>query len=267
MHDIHQPDEQGYIPGVGNYCDRRCERCRFVRQCRMGAFEMDEPMPGGEVAGEKQEDLRDRFIRVFGLDPLMQDAGSLLNAEVEEEDWTPDPEDERRRMELDRTVARHPIVDLTRAYIKLVDAWMKPLEGELKAQGIILHKGMELAVPAVMRTPEAMFLSEAFQEMLWFQHMIHVKCTRAIKGRLGDNSWMEAMDMDPLQSDWNGTAKLAIEITRRSCDAWEMIAALMPDKVDGIKPLQLQLHKILRSLKKEFPDAQKFIRAGFDRPE
>ncbi len=57
MRDMHAPDKQGFIPGVFNCCDRRCERCRFVRQCRVGAMEIDElGEPGADVADERPED-------------------------------------------------------------------------------------------------------------------------------------------------------------------------------------------------------------------
>jgi hypothetical protein len=266
-YDMHAPDAQGFIPGVFNYCDRRCERCRFVRQCRVGAVDVDD-VGGGEAADEGVEDIKERLMKLMGLDP-----GDLEGWEDDDDgpdpeafDLQPDPEMERRREQVDSATQEHPLTTLSEEYMRIFGKWIEERKTMLKDQGISLHKGMDLEIAPGLRTAEVLILSEAFDELLWFHTMLHVKCRRAVSGRIDDREWMQDLEMDPLQSDWNGTAKLAIEITRRSLDAWELVAAHMPELAADVAPMQELLHRILKVLEREFPDAEAFIRAGFDAP-
>jgi hypothetical protein len=272
MRDMHAPDEQGFIPGVFNYCDRRCERCRFVRQCRVGAVDVDDVGEDGEeVADERPEDLRERMMKLMGIDPSDleddQDGDEEgFRMDYDPEDLEPDPEEERKQDLVRERMAAHPLSNMAWTYMEMVGDWIEPREAMLKAKGVSVHRKMELDINASLRTPDVLMLSEAFEEIFWFQHMLHVKCQRALHGKIEDPQWMKDLDMDPLQSDWNGTAKLAIEIARRSLDAWEMVVELMPEEADDILPMQELLRRIHAELLAEFPDAHRFIRAGFDAP-
>ncbi len=277
MRDMHAPDEQGYIVGVFNYCDRRCERCRFVRQCRVGAVDVDDVGEDGcEVADERPEDLRERMMKLMGMDPSDleddeedsddEDGEDRHKLDYDPEDMEPDPEEERRQVQVRDRMAAHPLSNMAWTYMEMVGEWIEPREEMLKKKGVSVHRKMELDIDIALRTPEILMLSEAFEEIFWFQHMLHVKCQRALHGKIEDPEWMRTLDMDPLQSDWNGTAKLAIEIANRSMDAWEMVVELMPEEADDILPMLELLRRIHAELLQEFPNAQLFIRAGFDAP-
>ena len=146
----------------------------------------------------------------------------------------------------------------------MVGEWMEPREKQLEARGVLLNKRAELRMDPGLRTPEALVLSEAIDEVGWFQHMLWVKCQRALQGKIADPEWMKEFDMDPVQSDWNGTAKLCLHIVDRCQQAWATIAELMPEEADDIEPMQEVLRRCKTELDKEFPDAEKFIRPGFD---
>jgi hypothetical protein len=90
---------------------------------------------------------------------------------------------------------------------------------------------------------------------------IHVKLHRALDGR--DRAMHgEGFDDHPIQNDWNGSAKIALICIVRSIRAWNLIACATGDSdARHIKELLTQLQQ---HVEREFPDAWKFIRPGFD---
>jgi hypothetical protein len=270
--DIHAPDAQGFIPGVYNHCDRRCERCRFVRQCRVGAVDVDDVGEAEDAIGsEGPEDLRERLVRLMNMPPLEaddqdEDEEEGMELDLDPADLEPTAEEITEQERARQALEAHPLSTMGLAYMDLVDEWMEPREEMLTAKGILVHRHQELSVAAALRTPELLVLSEALDEIGWFKAMLHVKCQRAVSGKLEDTGWMAAMDMDPLQSDWNGTAKLCKEIVQRCTAAWELVSELMPGEADGLVAMLELLRRISEELHKEFPDTDRFIRPGWDAP-
>ena len=67
---------------------------------------------------------------------------------------------------------------------------------------------------------------------------------------------------DPIQNDWNGSAKVALISIDRSILAWNTIALVAADQdaamvADRLRALQL-------SVQEAFPCARRFVRPGFD---
>ena len=50
----------------------------------------------------------------------------------------------------------------------------------------------------------------------------------------------------------------------RSIAAWRMMQLSLPDRVESIVPLILQLERLRQRLEKSFPQARDFVRPGFD---
>lgn len=128
---IHSPDAHGFIPGVFNYCDRRCERCRFVRQCRVGAVDVDDVGEAEDaIASGRPEDLLERSMKLMGLPPddASEDPdGDDTEPEEGEEErermefgakyLEPTPE-ERRKADADRIrIQEHPLTNMGIAYM------------------------------------------------------------------------------------------------------------------------------------------------------
>lgn len=95
----------------------------------------------------------------------------------------------------------------------------------------------------------------------WYAGMVSAKAFRALKG-------YDAMEEDfwpgPHQSDANGSAKLALICIERSLGAWKIILNHLPDRTDELLGLLVLLERSRRGLKQAFPNAEKFIRPGFD---
>lgn len=279
MKDIHAIDAQGFIPGVYNYCDRRCERCRFVRQCRVGIVDVDDIGEAEDAVGSgKVEDMKERLHKLMSMPPKPEDDGADEDDDLDDDDaeegfsldfdpndLEPDPDYEKEQAEIRRKTKEHPLTNMGSTYTMMVGEWLKPREAGLKASGVSLYRTDELGFTGA-RTPESLVLSEALDEILWFKYMLHIKCQRAVSGKIEDPDWLLDMGIGPIQSDWNGTAKLAVEIVQRCQQAWTTVAELLPETADDIVPILELLRRIGEELKKEFPDTQRFVRAGWDAP-
>jgi hypothetical protein len=91
--------------------------------------------------------------------------------------------------------------------------------------------------------------------------LVTVKIHRALRGR---DQYREDNDGDPIQNDWNGSAKVALISIERSTAAWQTIASATGTAAP------MELSQRLRDLQAEietiFPAARSFIRPGFDEP-
>lgn len=93
---------------------------------------------------------------------------------------------------------------------------------------------------------------------------IGAKIHRALDGRDRWEHGDEPLDEDPVQNDWNGSAKVALISVKRSETAWQTIAAASSDPVATV--LAEQLAAMRESLLEAFPRAMTFVRPGFDEP-
>jgi hypothetical protein len=282
MPDIHRPDAQGFIHGVHNYCDRRCERCRFIMQCRVGRMEADDAEyesedgpPGvpstyadrlGRMMAELSQGIQTRSEEEEDDDAEDDSPGHGLTVEEINAMSQLDPEEEaeyaQKRKAVERAVKAHPLSTYGSTYLKRSMLWNRTRQEKFKTMGFDLSKRVDMA--AQPRSPEMQILREAVDELLWFQVMLMTKLRRAVQGKIEDPELDEALGIPAYMSDWNGTAKLCLHIVERCTDAWATVAELMPDKAMDVVAMQELLARIKSELDREFPDAQKFIRAGWD---
>jgi hypothetical protein len=106
-------------------------------------------------------------------------------------------------------------------------------------------------------------LAEALRIVTHDWAFVSAKVHRALDGR-DRHQYGDIPDDDPVQNDWNGSAKVALISLERSEAAWRVIgqatadevAAALADAVGALRRLALI----------EFPHAMSFIRPGFDEP-
>lgn len=105
-------------------------------------------------------------------------------------------------------------------------------------------------------------LAEALETARWDSHFIPAKVHRAQSGL--DEARQGRRYARRIQTDWNGSAKVALISITRSITAWDLIAEITGD------PDAAQVADELRALQREvesaFPNAWKFHRPGFDGP-
>jgi hypothetical protein len=251
--------EENFISGVHNYCDRWCERCRFVERCEVGASEKLADLELQMALAENEEEqaalttdfLHDTFTEIQNM--LLENAEELgidLNAAMEAADNEPAPEPSEAQQKLE---------ELARSYAGLASDWVAENQvffqpGKIYS-ALMTHPGND---PAQL----AENIKAAFDTLQWFNFFIAAKVNRAIHGAM--DHWEE---LDPVQNDWNGSAKIALLATEQCIQAWEALENAFPDLSDSILPNLALLDKIKRGILVEFPQAMDFVRPGFDEPE
>ncbi|MCO6479171.1 MAG: hypothetical protein J5I94_21230 [Phaeodactylibacter sp.] len=243
--------QQSTIPGIYNYCDRWCERCPFTGRCLLYAQEQElteeQKDPGNPAFWEVISESFQKAIEL--LYKAAEEQGIDLDAVVDEAAEEPEPEMPPHHQALYQTAH-----DYTVRGIKWLennrDAF-EEVEAEINRQ---LRMGID-------KRTEGVELGEALSVVQWYAGMVSAKTFRALKG-------YEDMDEDfwagPHQSDANGSAKMALICIERSLGAWKIILNHLPDRTDELLGLLVLLERSRRGLKQAFPDAEKFIRPGFD---
>ncbi|MFN0138745.1 MAG: hypothetical protein ACKVQW_01495 [Pyrinomonadaceae bacterium] len=106
---------------------------------------------------------------------------------------------------------------------------------------------------------------EVLEILQWYVFFLAAKVHRGYHGIVdldGDEDWDA---LNNVQSDANGTIKIALIAIERSILAWTYL--LSNDNSDIIRP-QIELLEKIRSLvEARFPNARNFIRPGFDEIE
>lgn len=293
-YDMHAPDAQGYIPGVYNYCDRWCERCTFVRRCRVGRVDMDDDEyedEGSELPASKE----DRFTRIMDelcnppadlSTPSRADNGedelaeALDDAMAEDDDtddgpgWSVEemnamaqmsPEEQaewERKMEDKRLlVDAHVLTNYANTYLDLCQEWLNTNTEALRAKGIELER-RDMGVHPL--GPSGLLLREAVDAIMWYQTMVVAKVHRAVGGLIEGADERDDLDYCPEISDHNGTAKLCLIMCDQCVQAWATVAEQWPEQaLETAAPLEL-LARIKMQLAIDFPDAHRFVRAGWD---
>lgn len=230
----------GHIEGIFNYCTRRCGGCPFAARCTLYQSEREYERQRPDATW--QERVHDSFAETFRL---LQEWCAREGIDF----------DEIRRAaageEMDPAFARAD---------EAVDA--DPLQALATAYTHAAFKVVDAMAPAraLRRWPRD--VEEALDTLSWHAGMIGAKVHRALhglaeRGVLGED--------DPVQNDWNGSAKLARLLIEESKAAWAVV--LREGEAPRDSPL-LELVTLLdtidKGLAERFPDAMAFVRPGFD---
>jgi hypothetical protein len=223
------------ISGIYNYCDRWCERCPLTSRCLVYATEQeDDDSP-------QSRDLRNeafwrKLSAIFQETREMivdwaQNAGIDFNAFAEE--------DEARHKRKRQLVDNHPLTRAGKKYANTATDWFREFDQMLEVSDA----------------------EDAREVIQWYQYQIAVKTIRALSGRKEE---LEDPEIADFPRDSDGSAKVALIGIDRSIAAWRMMQMSLPDRVESIVPLILQLERLRLRLEKSFPHARAFVRPGFD---
>ena len=231
-----------YIDFISAYCDRWCERCAFTERCSNfavtsalamcdGNFEaaielaIGPPrLPGGKPQQPLHERVAEAFERFEPTEKELEEIGRELDA---------------RRARIEKLA----VAEASQDYAIAAHRWLQE------------HGEASGTTDASVR--------EALEVVDWDQVLIHVKSMRALDGR-DESPEGDFRDEGPIQSDWNGSAKVATIAIERSERAWRIIAAATGDEAAGV--LAASLAALGEQMSREFPHAMEFRRPGFDDP-
>ena len=227
------------IDFISSYCDRWCERCAYTERCSAYACEVAIAMCGDAK---------------HGLELAIGTPQPVGRPKPEPPDWfadfvEPTPKEEAEFMAAetarDERIEALPLSTMARVYSLSSFEWLRDRSDALRtaADGVVV---------------------EALEIVDHDSAFIGAKIHRALDGRDRFERGDEPFEDDPVQSDWNGSAKVALISVERSESAWQTIAAASSDPVATI--LADQLAAMRNLLMEAFPEAMQFVRPGFDEP-
>jgi hypothetical protein len=229
------------IDFISAYCDRWCEQCAFTTRCSEYAVEAALEMCEGDLAAA--------IDLAVGLPASpsgpTQNRRAALPDEFIAVEPTPHELEAMRREEDARTdrIDEEALITACERMHLLARDW--------------LGRHREAASTHSRR------LADAVAVIGWDAGIIHAKLRRALRGR-DEYLHGRPFEKDPVQNDWNGSAKVALISIRRSAAAWTAAAEELND--DAARAMAAELRTVEREALRAFPDAWRFKRPGFDDP-
>jgi len=234
------PDDDGFISGIYNYCDRWCERCDFKDRCRIFADERE---------SLEDEDTLEVDAVIQKLSTVFADAKQMLIEKTEELGIDPfamsDEEFVQIRERQKRFIDNDELPRLGDRY------WRSALDTLRKSDSWLAEIAAEDNIAA-----------DVIEVLNWYLFFIPVKIKSSLHGLLDDDGFEDPDQARDKQSHANGTAKIGLIAIERSLLAWTYLLDL--DCSGTIPPLIQLLEKIKRLLELRFPHARDFVRPGFD---
>jgi hypothetical protein len=229
-----------YIDFISAYCDRWCERCAFTERCSSFAVTSALAMCDGNY--EAAIELAVGPSRVPGAAAQKKLSERMADAFADVDPSQRELEEIGRELdERDRRVERHGAAEASHDYAIAAHRWLTH------------HDCCEGTTDSALR--------EAVDVVSWDSFLIHVKIKRALNGR-DEYPGGAPFEKSAVQSDWNGSAKVALISIERSERAWRVVAAATGD--EGAAVLAGSLERLRQEVSREFPRAMEFRRPGFD---
>jgi hypothetical protein len=244
------------IPGIYNYCDRWCERCCFTDRCAVYEDEKKDSPAEKDIRKnaywhklaenfEESIQLLYEFAREKGID--------LNNIPPEESERMDSQINERKSM-----LKADSLIGFCREYAMLS---RKILEDEemwkRKAEEMIQKQ--RTGVVEIQELEDQLYLMKECKLVIsWYLFFIEVKFSRALSTLIDGFE-----ETDTMQTDFSGSAKIALVGVNRSLEAWTQLFTLIPDE-DKVLPVLALLSRIEKAGREKFPNAMQFLRPGFD---
>ncbi len=231
----------GHIPGIYNYCDRRCARCPHQENCLQFAIdqemEFSDEDPFASISGclDTTADLLAEAMRAQGLDReeiCEDDSGSecavpeLLNDDLVQQ-------------------ARKYVSDCCHPINLVQDALAAAAAGVMKKVelGIAPEKGIG------KETIEG--CTEALESILHYRYLIFGKLSRAVSSR----GRAEEADEPFAKEDAARSAGMALQAIQRSIDGWVTIHDSLSLATTDLLEMLLLLDRLRRGVEGRFPEA------------
>jgi hypothetical protein len=156
----------------------------------------------------------------------------------------------------------HPSVRAATTYRDLVTAWFDTERIDLLARANRLVARADRLDVGNALVAEAVQVKQALQIIAHDCAFIAPQVSRAVRGRARREPRASVVP-EPVQSDSNGCAKVALISIDRSEAAWRILAEWMGGSATALL-LAETLAQLRTRLELEFPAARQFIRPGFD---
>jgi hypothetical protein len=222
------------IPGIYNYCDGRCPRCPFTQRC-LTFLDSQEPTARARDEQSIGDSIGDSLRRTLEMlaEAMRRNQSDVAASPVEGPEPAAGAGLDHHRLD--------PLAVRAREYGQL--AW---------------RIGRAIAPIAKARADGS--LVEAVETIEWFSSMISSKLHRAICGQA--EGW-EARDA--AQTDFNGSAKIALVGIAESRRAWAVLMEAGRATANGVPAQAVRtLDELEAAVRERFPRVMEFVRPGFD---
>jgi hypothetical protein len=240
---VERAQDPALISGIYNYCHHRCEQCAFTGRC----FSFREEQRAARVHSEHclADQVSANLTSATALMEARCERQGIDFEKIRREAQTEAANAEHERV--DAVVDRDPLLEAALRYSKEAYDIVDPLNNLSR---------FHAWAPAV---------GAAINTIAWYSGLIPAKIGRALYSAANDDY---PGDDDPVQNDWNGSAKVARLAIAESIDAWRTLFEAGDTPVDAsIRRTADALEEVDRGLATRFPLAMEFVRPGFDEPD
>lgn len=215
------------ISGIYNYCDRWCERCKFIKRCRVGLMELesldDDDTDGSGIWDELSAIFETTFEMIIQkADELGIDLNDAPEIEIKK----------RKNSHLEKIASN---------YAHNVYKWLSENK-TMFDEKVMKVVETELAVPDY---------KDALDIIVWYESLILVKIKTAKSTLLKVDEFDETYEY--LKEHSNGLAKISLIAIDRSIEAFTLLFYHFPQFEDRILGFLKQLSEIKKTLLVEFP--------------
>jgi hypothetical protein len=252
---VARANDPALIPGIYNWCDRRCEHCAFTARCfqfRLSRTEGDELDRSSRHDRQRNRD-----------DTLPLQVGGVVDRTIELVRAI------GRRMgmdtaELDRSMEAGPTIDVTNRMDAAGEDSLVKLACRYAAD---VHPIVRVLEPVVaLRGDQASM--NAVDEIAWYATLVSGKTYRAVLSAMDLDCEKNIGGVELDEADWadvRGSAKCARLFIASSIRAWRVLMEVGRATADGVPARLVQvLTDLDNGLAARFPDAMAFVRPGLD---
>lgn len=236
-----------HIPGIYNWCDRWCERCKYTDRCYSYQMELE--------AGLTEEDKDPSNPKMWEyVANNLQKAMDMIREDAEkfgiDLDNLPELEELPKSDEFLELEAK--LNNLHEAYLDRVDAFFENSKEFFPEKGEESVRWVEMGMAGEAETLQHWETVTSYVETIsWYKFFIWAKLDRALNGMedMYEECWGE-----PEQSDAYRCARIVIIAFERSMAAWQAMHDLFPEKRDEILDMLALLAKMRRETEALFPN-------------
>jgi hypothetical protein len=265
------------IPGIYNYCLRRCGRCPFTGRCLLYRDDQEAARRGdGEFAERIGRDLQDTADHVRAL---------CTREDLDSPGYGDSRPDVRADCDLldASTTADESIADAPETRL---NADVHAIDSDLLCVAAERYEAAAYAIVDPLRHLSPFHewprdVGEALDTISWNAGAIRAKLFRALCGQAecggDDDERLPASPRfpaeagtpsDPVQNDWNGSAKVTRLAIAESIAAWDVLYVAGETPYDApIRQRRCELEEMDDEIARRFPHAMSFMRPGFDDPD
>lgn len=245
-------NQDHFISGIHNYCDKWCERCPKTAFCAV--FAMEDSFKVNESDKKDLKESLNYMSNMFEIVfEMIQETMEKHNIVITDED-----------MEVSKIAIaaesnftdNHALTKIAKDYFMQTNAIL-----ENNHEFFQMEIDKTIALFANEKQTELLSLKDSFEVIKWYCTMIPAKISRGV-GNIFDN--------DDLEDDWAideryGTFKVALISIKRSMIAWAKILEIFPEKEDEILVVLILLEKMLKYVTEICPEAANHKRIGFEK--